>query len=294
MRRAAPGVVVIAILACVVEAAADSKREVEAIVRGHVENAADVVAADAEVLAKGGRVKPNEIETELLDLHGDYGAQGGGSKTKITKLDVVADDVHGTAWFHGRATIELQLDPKQPASSTPLRFNGIAVKDRVWTLVAVSYSEEVADAAMIERASHVEPALAMPTAAVLRGEPTLAKAAGAWLSGSALAAAASRTDRRVAGGTARDEYQTGVRATKLAASWDKLKLAAYKIEARTFGDGSIGLVRAVVALPAVRAKRIVPMVLAAVAVLDADGWRWVSLNWSDFTIPPRGGSVDVR
>lgn len=289
MRRAA---IAAAVVASGSLAAADTKREVEALVRKQVETAADGFAVDAELLVKGGRVKPNEIETELLDLHGDYAAHGGGSKTTLTKLEVVVDDARGTAWFHGRATIELQVELNQAATSTPIRINGIAIKGKPWTIVAASYSEEIADADMIERAGHISPALAIPTAVVVRGDAGLAAAASGWFSG--LAGGASRTDKLVANGTARDEYQTGDRATKLAASWDKLKLGAYKIEARTFGNGGIGFVRAVVGLQVTRAKRIVPMVLAAIAVPIDGGWRWVSLNWTDFTIPPRGGSVDLQ
>ena len=291
MRIALP-VVFVALLGSV--AVADHKQDVDAIVRKRIEKTADVMAVGADVLVKGGHVKPEDADQEIVDLHGDYAQGGGGSWMKVGKLEVVADDASGTAWFHGRAISFVQVDPKQAPTENPLRINGIAVKDKTWKIVALSYTEEISDQDMIERAQHVEPKLAIPAAVVTRGDPALAKVAGNWFSAAAIAGGASRGGKLVANGTAASEYQSGAAATKLAASWDKLKLAPYKIEAKTFANGRIGFVRVVVAMAVAKPKRIVPLVLSAVVVQEKGEWRWVSLNWTDFSVPPNSDPVDVK
>ena len=80
-------------------------------------------------------------------------------------------------------------------------------------------------------------------------------------------------------GTSSAEFKTGDAATKLAASFDKLKLGATTVEAKLFANGAVGWVVADVTMPRKNGKGAVEMKLAVVVVPDGTSWRWVSMQY---------------
>lgn len=257
-------------------AAADTRATVAGAVRDHIDVSSDGVAPKAKVLIRGAW-STGDVVRDLYSLEGDPQSL---FESALGKLDIVVDDARGFAWFHGGATFT-RMGEGAMSADTKVRIHGIATKDAKWKIVAIGYTEGIDDELMLETAGKLK--LAAPTTTVYEGDAATAKTFAGWFS-TGLASQAGKGNV-IANGTAASEVGAGPAAIKLARAWDKLKLGVYKVSATTFANGEIAFVRAAVAW---RAKKIlVPMVVSAVVVKEAGAWKWVSLNFTDYTTPPR-------
>lgn len=165
-------------------------------------------------------------------------------------------------------------DGKPVKSKAKYRAGGIVIRDgKDWKIAAAIYVAMMSDKDLFKTM-----ALDMP-----KGEPTLLgdkKLAGVvagWFK-TGFAGNAAMQGMLLASGTSPSEYKTGAPATKLAATWDKLKIAPYQVEAKLLAGGKVGWVTVEVKLPRKGGKAI-GMKLVAIVIPDGDGWRWVSLMY---------------
>jgi hypothetical protein len=168
-----------------------------------------------------------------------------------------------------------------------LRASGIVVGGNGrWRLVALALSRPLPDAALFQGATR------SPTT----GEPTIdaspaAKGAAAWFGQAGLARGKS-SGESVASGTDPGEYATGAGALRLATAWDHLGLRPSAIDATSFANGAVALVRVDVRLP-VKMKA-APMMLYAIAILEGTAWHWASLQFtSELATPPHAEMPDT-
>lgn len=252
-------------------ALADAKKDVEKKVRRELTPALGTdMPADSRILVNGYRTGASSAASEVWDIHGHY---SGNPTEKVVKLAVTVDEARGFAWFHALAKLQ----------GIPVRLHGLAKKEAAgWQLAVTSYTWAAADKDLAENAKEV------PASKVRQGgDAELAKVGLEWFQNAALAAAAG--PKPIANGTAEREYATGAAAVKLAASWDKLKMQPLAVDGWSYGD--YGVVRAKVALPIPKKTTSAVLILTAVVVKEAAGWRWVSLNWAGFN-DPRGSDYD--
>lgn len=225
----------------------------------------------------------------------------------VGKIAVVVDADRHAAWFQGVATA-LTYDQTgdgcahsnttcPPPSKLDLHIAGLALDDRGWKLAVVIVSTTEPNQILIERAERAQRVegwkIEIPSQPDTEGDAGLVQAATSWLVAGKLATSAARGTVFAAGSTI-SEFASGGAATKLAGTWDKLKLAPLKLTARTFGDGTIGFVTIDTAWPfrrsmsegearggrgSSRVTLMIPLQLAIVAVRERDTWKWVELNF---------------
>ena len=201
---------------------------------------------------------------------------------------IVADAAAGTGWFRGTlvykiTNVQVGLD----GGTLKLPVSGVVVRDGAggWKIAALIVTDPLADRDLIARATRRK--LALSTAAPkLAGDAALAKEVAGWFATGFTGKGAGGAPR-YALGTAPGELGVAAAADKLAASWDKLKLAATAIDARAFGP--LAFVRAEVQLPLKKGGGAAPLVLGAIAVREAGSWRWVGLQWATPLVPPYNG-----
>lgn len=264
---------------------ADAKQatsEIAAAIRANVENIGGDQDAAVKVLAKDAWqfcAPGDDFSFQQWGAGGGvyssfFGTYAGGITVKLQSTTIGVDAAHDVAWFHAvaKVTVEPYMGEGKP-TYTSIRIDGIAVHDKSWKLAAAAYSMPEPDKQLLAQDKPV-PSGAPKTA----GDAELAKAAATWIAGG-FARARAAGDKLAANGTAPDEVQTGARTSRLLGGWDKLGLVATSIEARTFGGGALGFVRADVAMPIKNTKHAAIMTLAAVAVRDKAEWRWVALNF---------------
>jgi hypothetical protein len=156
-----------------------------------------------------------------------------------------------------------------------MRTGGILVKTgKQWQIVAQMYAQLVSDKELLAGTGG-KPASGAPK---LSGNTKLAGVVAGWFS-SGFANAAAKSGPIIASGTSSAEMGTGAKATKLAASFDKLKLGATEIDATVLANGAIGWATAKVWMPRKNGKGAVEMRLAVIVVPDGEGWRWVSMQY---------------
>jgi hypothetical protein len=180
-------------------------------------------------------------------------------------------------WFQAPFTAVMTGDdPDGNAinSKAAKRIGGIAIKEgKTWKLAAVQYVETIPDKVLFKRIERDLP----KGDPKLTGDQKLASTVAGWFK-SGFAGNASTKTPLVASGTAPAEYKTGAAATKLATTWDKLKIVPASIDAKVLANGKIGWVTADVRLPRKSGKS-VAMRVAIVVIPDGDGWRWVSIMY---------------
>lgn len=258
------------------------RKAVEAALRSHIDRSSDGVGPKAKILVRGSWSSDTETLRDLYEIDGDSPSIIDG---KLDKVEVVVD-ARGFAWFHGKATFT-QTGEGAMSADTVVRLNGIATKDTKWKLVAIGYSEGIDDKIMVDSANKAKPA--GPATTVHDGDPAIAKTVAGWFA-TGLAKQAA-TGNVIANGTAASEVGSGPAAIKLVGGWDRLKLGVYKVTATPFAGGEVAFVRAAVAWPNKGVH--VRMVLAGVIVKERGAWKWVSLNFSDYTTP-RHDKPDVK
>jgi len=159
-------------------------------------------------------------------------------------------------------------------SKTTYRIGGVIVKDgKDWKIAAAMYVATLSDKELFKKYLSDLPK-GEPT---LSGDKKLAGVVAGWFK-TGFAPNAAKTGTLIASGTSPTEYKTAAAATKLATSWDKLKIVPAAIEAKLLAGGKIAWVVAEVTLPRKGGKG-VSMRLVAIVVPDGDGWRWVSLMY---------------
>lgn len=255
-------------------AAADTRKIVQRSVDDHISKSSDGIAPKPKILIRG-TWSTGDVVRDLYSIEGDSQSI---IEAKLGKLDITVDEARGFAWFHGIATFT-QMGEGAMSADTVTRINGIATKDAKWKIVAIGYSEGIDDKDMLDSAKKHK--LSPPTSTVYDGDAAIAKTVAGWFS-TGLAAQAGKGNV-IANGTAASERGTGPAALKLAATWDKLKLGVYKVTATSYGD--VAFIRAAVAWPNKGTN--VPMAVSGVIVKEGAAWKWVSLNFVDYTIPPR-------
>jgi hypothetical protein len=184
-------------------------------------------------------------------------------------------------WFQAPYT-QIQTDEDYVGNPTVYksahRIGGVAVKvGKGWKIAAALYVAPMTDKELLASGNATVPEGDPP----LTGDAKLAGVVAGWFE-TGFAPAAARTGATgtlIASGTSAAEYKQGAAATKLAQSWDKLKLVAVSVDAKVLAGGKIGWVTADVRLPRRGGKGAVAMKLVAIVVPDGDGWRWVSLMY---------------
>jgi hypothetical protein len=135
----------------------------------------------------------------------------------------------------------------------------------------------MADSTLIDRATDGEKV--MPSGApAITGDKTVGAAVAAWfpkLSGARTAGATV-----VASGSAPGELFDAAQVPKVAGAWDALGIMPAAIDVHVFGKGKLAFVHADTAMPIKKTKFAAPMAMAAIAVPEGSGWKWVSLQFA--------------
>ena len=227
-------------------------------------------------------------DTIARDADGDSAASSLGwlDITTIGKPAIQLDNVHHAAWFQGTAmgvTVDQSGDRCRsatcpPAASLALHVAGLALdRDGSWQLAVMIVSSTRPDADTIElRRPHFE-AEKLSTQHTQTGEAELAKTAAAWIDGGHLHTSVA-PGTTFATGTTNAELATGAAAAKLAAKWDRMKLAAVTLDAKTLDDG-LGFVYADVGWP-YKPDITVRLRFAAIAVRHGEVWEWAVVDFN--------------
>ena len=182
------------------------------------------------------------------------------------------------AWFQAAYDRTIEADnpdggPSKPETA-PMRVGGILVDDGGWEIATAMYVGLVSDKQLLAGTG----GKIASGAPKLSGDKKLAGVVAGWFP-SGFEAAAAKTGTLIASGTSKAEFASGAGATKLAKSFDKLKLGVTKVDAKLLAGGKVGWVVAEVAMPRKNGKGAVDMNLAVVVPDGAGGWRWVSFQY---------------
>ena len=208
-----------------------------------------------------------------------YGCNQASHEHKPISVDVGADTAAGVGWFQVPFTVISTFDNfdtgKEEKSKSAMRTSGIAIREgKSWKIVAQLYALLVTDKELLAGTGG-KPASGAPK---LSGDQGLAKAVAGWFT-TGFAPAAATKGNLIASGTSEKEHKTGAAATKLVASFDKLKLGATTIDAKLFAGGKIGWAIVDVMMPRKNGKGAVEMNLAVIAVPEGGTWKWVSVQY---------------
>jgi hypothetical protein len=263
---------VLAIVAWAAVARADAERDVAAVViklvkataSDHHDAAAPLLTADPLVATGDGSSDTPPHYTQL------FGADAGEAKLAAGTPTVVVSGRF--AWFH--VTVDASYvqelmnanGPNRTRDRAQVRVSGIAVDDHGWKIAAVMLSNVVSERWL--RAQHGQET--RPAKLDAQGDSP-AGAVARWLYDGALASHAAK-GTLVANGTAPGELG----GVKLAKGWDTLKLWPATLKSSTFGD--FAFVYGEVFMPLKEGAA--HMMLAAIVVKSADGWRWQCLNFA--------------
>jgi hypothetical protein len=272
-------------------AAATPSKEVQAVVKAHL--VALPKASDDTVLGLADGATLIGMRGDVIDIPDEYTGCGESAVAdyfygclqadvshKVGKIEVgVAGDL---AWFQASYTVTFRgEDPEtgKPVKDTnPMRFGGVVAKaPGGWQIVAGMYTAPISDRELMTpgRFGFAKLPSGPPT---LTGDQPLARTIAGWFS-TGFAANAATPTTLIASGTSPTEHKAGAAAAKLAASWDKLHLAATAIDAKLLAGGKLGWVTAKVALPRKGKDDAVEIQLGAVVIPQGEGWRWVSLQY---------------
>ncbi len=143
-------IVVVAMLACAATARADSKAEVEALIKKNLETirASDWTSFDTTFRSDGYYLLPNDGMVKLAEYF--YSAHVFNIRQKVERMTVVVDDATHVAWFHVDFSATYQLAMVDENGKTPwfdrrTRMVGIAIDEGGWKLAAAMYSTAFAD-----------------------------------------------------------------------------------------------------------------------------------------------------
>lgn len=295
---------VLMLVAAAGTAHADKAADVTALVKKNVEAMAaaddsaytktlakDAVTYDGNGVAFTAKDCKDCSSEAFKSLYGEYA--NGKATHKMGKLVVQVDEAHGVAWFQGPfdATFKSEggANPCGPptaggTSTEQMRVSGVAIDDKgTWKIAAVMYTHPMSDADLIDKAKSYEVKAPGGTTKVT-GAKEVATAVQAWFP--KLTSGKSTGKTLVASGSAPGEY-FGDAATvnKVAGAWDKLDLAAWNIDARSFGNGAVAFVHADTTMPIKKTSFAAPFALAAIVVKEGDSWKWVSLQFAPALAP---------
>ncbi len=192
-----------------------------------------------------------------------------------SKIAIAFDADKHTAWWQttceGKSAVPGQKGSAPHADKLRVHVSGLAFEqaDHDWKMGALAFSVTMPDSELVERLSLV----AEPSAPDLVGDAELGKAIAGWFTAGKLATSAAAS--AMAAGSAPDEIGSGAAATKLATTWDKMKLLPAKIDAKV--SGRFGTAYALLAWN-YKGKYLLLM-LTVIAVHDAAGWKWAVLDF---------------
>lgn len=258
---------------------ADPKADVDALVRRQIASldaptveatfTADAIILASELGTKPPSRKPWEVYKRV------FRNLMVGVDAKVDELAVTVTDK--AAWFHGTVAITINDSFGPRKEARVMRISGIAIDNGGWKIAAEVFSMAVDDKTLFADAKKfgVKPTTGAP---MVTGDAGLGAIVAGWFAKPQLGKTASTTAAVVANGTAPAEYQTGVAAIKLAASWDALKLRVTTVDARV--HGALGFVTVTATLTIKGQKLGARLVLGAIVAKDGAGWRWLSLDWA--------------
>ncbi len=183
----------------------------------------------------------------------------------------VDDDAH-TAWFAADLVFSGSLatgDTVIVPGSWPVRVTGILVDDHGWKVAAEKFSLVTPDAKLVAKEDWV------PNYGEITDKPGLELAA--WFP-KHLADHQSARAFAVNGTSPSDVGRDKAAMTKLARAWDKLAFVPKSADVTVLAGGKVAWAHVTVTMAIKGGVKI--MTVGIVAVAEADGWRWVSLNWS--------------
>lgn len=203
-------------------------------------------------------------------------------------IKIEVDDKRHAAWFETTAnasTLDQSGDgcTADHKACTPTKFkmhvSGIALDEGGWKLAVIVLSMTLSDFELGQRAKQPGfESAPMPTQVATSGDSSLAAAVQDWIAGAKLGKT-SASGTVYALGTAPDEIAIAGAAAKLAAKWDKLKLAPNRIEAKALAGGAFGFAYAEVMWP-VKPDMVFRLRFGTIAVRDGNEWRWLTLDFS--------------
>jgi hypothetical protein len=277
-------------------ASADPTADLTALLKHNIEAVASGDDhAFAATLAKGALVyggtgvafDPGDAKDGHHAFHALYGDYASGTAThKLGTPTLVVDAIDGVAWFQAPFDATFKSDmsanpcggPPASAVTTKMRLSGVAVAtDGKWALAAEMFTKPMNDGDLIDLAQNQQ--VAMPTGAPqLAGDKPAATAIAGWFP--KLSQAKTTGKVVVASGSAPGEYFDAAGVAQVQKAWDGLGMMPYTVEAHTFNGGKLAFVRATTAMPIKKTKFASPLTMAAIAVLEGDQWRWVSLQFA--------------
>jgi hypothetical protein len=269
-------------------AAGSSSAQVETIVRTAIastfspEKFLAVTRADAVVVVGEKEVVIAEVEKD----HPENFLPAYWAIEAPKQIAITVDDAHHIAWFQTTTTSKsVDLSGEgcayrdcKPPKPWPIHVSGLAIDDHGWKLAVFVLGSTRSDRDLIDSAKgEYFMSRDIPGKVELAGDKALAQAAADWLAKRTLGTGAS-AGNVLASGSAPDEIAADAAARKLAAKWDKLKLAAVKLDAKVFADG-VGVVRGEVVWPYKKGV-VFGFELVAIAVRDGTTWKWLLLAFS--------------
>jgi len=263
----------LALVAWTAVAHADAEHDVAALVRKLVmatasdrkDAAAPLLAADPRI-ASGDGSSATDTPPHYTQLFGDDAGE-----VKVASVAPTVVVTGRVAWFHAvvKASYIQELmnadGPNRKRDVAEVRVSGIAVNDHGWKIAAAMLSNVES-----ERWLRRSPGQDTRPPSIGARDDSPASAVAGWLYDGTLASHAAK-GTVVASGTAPGELG----GVKLAKGWDTLKLWPATFDAKTFGD--LAFVHGEVFMPVKDGA--VHMMLAAIVVHAADGWRWQCLSF---------------
>ena len=277
--------VLIAVVGVSAVAGADSKADVQKLLRAHL----------AATVATQGALYDTVTDNPVLeDASGSYmslfsecqvdrktssacaigvplfgTSWSGPLKYSAIKPVIHVDEAAHVATFYVTATLTGSLDTEGMSvkGKTRMRISGVAtVEQGRWRIAAAKYSASVPDAALL---AHGE----VLVGNIFKPEPGLQQEVASWFGHLADHIAASPLG---ANGTAPAEVATTRPAMlKLATAWDKLALEPLTFSVHTYGDTAF----VDMTVKWTTAKTALTFDMALVLAKEAGAWTWTSINF---------------
>ncbi len=278
---------VLAALLLAAPARADSRTTVDGLVKtlllhtGEPVKIAPVLRSDA-IVVFDDTIARNATADDAATYFGSFEIKSTGA------VRVEVDDKRHAAWFETTAnasTLDQSGDgcTGDHKACKPTKFkmhvSGLALDEGGWKLAVVVLSMTVSDYELGQRAKQPGfESAPMPTSVATSGDSSLATAVQDWIASGKLGKT-SASGSVFALGTAPDEIATGAAGARLAAKWDKLKLAPSRIEAKALAGGAYGFAYAEVMWP-VKPDMVFRLRFGTIAVRENNEWRWLTLDFS--------------
>jgi len=279
-------VVVLAVLLISAPARADSRSTVEGLLKTlllHTSEPARIAPTlrSDTIVVFDDTIARNATADDAATYFSSFAIKSTGA------IKIEVDDKRHAAWFEtvaaantlDQAGDSCTSDKPCAAIKFKMHISGLALDEGGWKLAVIVLSMTVSDYELGQRAKQPGfESAPMPTQVATSGDSSLAAAVQDWIAGAKLGKT-SASGTVYALGTAPDEIATAGAAAKLAAKWDKLKLAPNRIEAKALGGGAFGFAYAEVMWP-VKPDMVFRLRFGTIAVREGNDWRWLTLDFS--------------